>query len=250
LCNAGVRVEVVHPDKATKAAFASVHGNLLGPAVRGTAARAGRAQGRSIAARIAHLWDLASWINDDKRLLSKRLLSNDGTLFLRNKQDRLFVPVLVNNDSSRNLEDTNIMGKLSAFVVAAALATASLSTAALAQDYPSQAPGAELGAGITANPSANRDGDLNGPAAGLGGNFGTMPGKRLGAEMGYGITENPSANRNGDVNAPAAGNGGDFGAKNSGSTEGQITDNPSANRNGEANAPAAGNGGDFTPPSK
>ena len=65
--------------------------------------------------------------------------------------------------------------------------------------------------------------------------------------MGYGITENPSANHNGDLNAPAAGNGGNFGAKNSGSTEGQITANPSANRNGDNNAPATGNGGNFTP---
>jgi NTE family protein len=61
LRNAGARVEVVNPDDATKAAFAAVHGNLLDPAVREKAARAGRAQGRSIAAaRVARLWDLAS----------------------------------------------------------------------------------------------------------------------------------------------------------------------------------------------
>jgi NTE family protein len=61
LRNAGARVEVVNPDEATRAAFAVMHGNLLDPAVRESAARAGRAQGRMIAAaRVARLWDLAS----------------------------------------------------------------------------------------------------------------------------------------------------------------------------------------------
>jgi NTE family protein len=40
------RVEVVHPDEATEAAFASVGGNLLDPLVSEPAARAGRVQGR------------------------------------------------------------------------------------------------------------------------------------------------------------------------------------------------------------
>jgi hypothetical protein len=140
------------------------------------------------------------------------------------------------------------MNKLSATIIAAAL-TASLSSVALAQDSSSMAPGAAYGTGITDNPSANRDGDLNGPAAGLGGEF-RQPsenGLAQGAEMGYGVTENPSANKNSGANAPAAGNGGDFGATNSGSTEGQVTGNPSANHVGEDNAPATGNGGDFTP---
>jgi NTE family protein len=54
---AGSFVEVVNPDGGTLAAFAAVHGNLLDPAVRENAARAGRAQGRKIAAeRIAPLW--------------------------------------------------------------------------------------------------------------------------------------------------------------------------------------------------
>ena len=47
------RVEVVHPDEATEAAFASVGGNLLDPSVRAIAAQAGRTQGRSIADRLA-----------------------------------------------------------------------------------------------------------------------------------------------------------------------------------------------------
>jgi|ERR1700733_4510065 hypothetical protein len=139
------------------------------------------------------------------------------------------------------------MNKLSAVIIAAAL-TASLSSVALAQDS-SMAPGAAYGTGITDNPSANRDGDLNGPAAGLGGEF-RQPaehGLAAGAEMGYGVTENPSANKNADLNGPAAGNGGDFGATDSGSTEGQVTANPSANHVGQDNAPATGNGGDFTP---
>jgi hypothetical protein len=139
------------------------------------------------------------------------------------------------------------MNKLTAAIIAAAL-TASLSSVALAQDSTSMAPGAAYGTGITDNPSANRDGDLNGPAAGLGGEF-RAPDNDMapGAELGYGITENPSANHNADANVPAAGNGGDFGATNSGSTAGEITANPSANKNSDTNAPATGNGGDFTP---
>ncbi len=139
------------------------------------------------------------------------------------------------------------MNKLSAAIIAAAL-TASLSSVALAQDTTSMAPGAAYGTGITDNPSANRDGDLNGPAAGLGGEFSAAePNMAPGAEMGYGITDNPSANHNADANLPAAGNGGDFGATDSGSTAGEITANPSANKNAENNAPATGNGGDFAP---
>jgi NTE family protein len=45
----GARVEVVHPDEASQAAFASVGGNLLDPSVREAAARAGREQGRRAA---------------------------------------------------------------------------------------------------------------------------------------------------------------------------------------------------------
>jgi len=40
------RVEVVYPDEATEAAFASVGGNLLDPSVSGPGARAGREQAR------------------------------------------------------------------------------------------------------------------------------------------------------------------------------------------------------------
>lgn len=43
---AGARVKVVHPDEAAEAAFAAVGGNVLDPAVRGPALRAGREQGR------------------------------------------------------------------------------------------------------------------------------------------------------------------------------------------------------------
>ena len=46
LRRSGSRVEVVHPDEASQAAFASVGGNLLDPSVREAAARAGREQGR------------------------------------------------------------------------------------------------------------------------------------------------------------------------------------------------------------
>jgi len=42
------RVEVVHPDEASQAAFASVGGNLLDPAVCKPGVRAGREQGRRI----------------------------------------------------------------------------------------------------------------------------------------------------------------------------------------------------------
>jgi NTE family protein len=52
----GARVEVAHPDEATIAAFASVGGNLLDPAVREPAALAGRSQGRLLADRIATFW--------------------------------------------------------------------------------------------------------------------------------------------------------------------------------------------------
>jgi NTE family protein len=50
LRQSGAHVEVIHPDEASQAAFASVGGNLLDPAVRPPAARAGREQGRRIAA--------------------------------------------------------------------------------------------------------------------------------------------------------------------------------------------------------
>jgi NTE family protein len=56
LGRAGARVEVVHPDGAAEAAFASVHGNLLDPSVRTGAAGAGRAQGRAAAALVESLW--------------------------------------------------------------------------------------------------------------------------------------------------------------------------------------------------
>jgi NTE family protein len=52
----GARVEVVHPDDAGRAAFASVGGNLLDPTVREGAARAGREQGRIVGPRILSLW--------------------------------------------------------------------------------------------------------------------------------------------------------------------------------------------------
>jgi len=45
----GARVEVIHPDEASHAAFASVGGNLLDPSVREAAAHAGRYQGRQLA---------------------------------------------------------------------------------------------------------------------------------------------------------------------------------------------------------
>jgi NTE family protein len=46
LRSGGAHVEVVHPDEASQAAFASVAGNLLDPSVCAPAARAGREQGR------------------------------------------------------------------------------------------------------------------------------------------------------------------------------------------------------------
>jgi len=49
----GSRVTIVHPDEATLATFAAVGGNLLDPAVREPAARAGREQGRRIAGTAA-----------------------------------------------------------------------------------------------------------------------------------------------------------------------------------------------------
>jgi NTE family protein len=45
----GATVRVVHPDAPSLAAFASVGGNVLDPAVRAPAARAGREQGRLMA---------------------------------------------------------------------------------------------------------------------------------------------------------------------------------------------------------
>lgn len=53
----GTDVRIVQPDEATEAVFASVGGNLLDPAVRGAAARAGREQGR----RLTRGEDLAAW---------------------------------------------------------------------------------------------------------------------------------------------------------------------------------------------
>jgi len=48
----GAHVDVIHPDEASQAAFASVGGNLLDPSVREPAARAGRDQGRRTAAEL------------------------------------------------------------------------------------------------------------------------------------------------------------------------------------------------------
>lgn len=57
LQRSGAQVEVVRPDEATEAVFASVGGNLLDPAVRERAAYAGREQGRSLATdQVASLW--------------------------------------------------------------------------------------------------------------------------------------------------------------------------------------------------
>lgn len=52
LTRSGARIDVIHPDEASQAAFASVGGNLLDPSVREAAARAGREQGR----RAAESW--------------------------------------------------------------------------------------------------------------------------------------------------------------------------------------------------
>jgi NTE family protein len=49
LRRSGAHVDVIHPDEASQAAFASVGGNLLDPSVREPAARAGREQGRRTA---------------------------------------------------------------------------------------------------------------------------------------------------------------------------------------------------------
>jgi NTE family protein len=46
----GAHVDVIHPDEASQAAFATVGGNLLDPSVREPAARAGREQGRHMPA--------------------------------------------------------------------------------------------------------------------------------------------------------------------------------------------------------
>lgn len=54
-CN-GASVEVVNADEVTKAALASVGGNILDPAARALAAQAGREQGRRVAARVATFW--------------------------------------------------------------------------------------------------------------------------------------------------------------------------------------------------
>jgi len=45
----GAEVEIVHPDEATLEAFGAVGGNLLDPAVREPAARAGREQPPAVA---------------------------------------------------------------------------------------------------------------------------------------------------------------------------------------------------------
>lgn len=52
----GAHVDVVHPDDATQAVYASAGGNLLDPAVREGAARAGRAQGRIVGPRVSSFW--------------------------------------------------------------------------------------------------------------------------------------------------------------------------------------------------
>jgi NTE family protein len=52
----GAQIEVITPDKAMKAALASVGGNALNPSLRGIAADLGREQGRHEAARVAALW--------------------------------------------------------------------------------------------------------------------------------------------------------------------------------------------------
>ncbi|MEO5957523.1 MAG: patatin-like phospholipase family protein [Opitutaceae bacterium] len=62
----GARVQVVHPDEATEAAFAAVGGNLLDPSVQKSAARAGREQGRRIAKKVGALWSIAGDRNNSK----------------------------------------------------------------------------------------------------------------------------------------------------------------------------------------
>jgi NTE family protein len=56
LQHGGAQIEVITPDKAMKAALASVGGNALNPSLRGIAADLGREQGRHEAARVAALW--------------------------------------------------------------------------------------------------------------------------------------------------------------------------------------------------
>jgi len=56
----GARVEVVLPDEATQSAIAAAGGNLLDPAVREGAARAGRAQGRTLSGRMDAFWSAAA----------------------------------------------------------------------------------------------------------------------------------------------------------------------------------------------
>ena len=53
LKRSGAQVDVIHPDEASQAAFASVGGNLLDPSVREAAGRAGRDQGRREGTQIA-----------------------------------------------------------------------------------------------------------------------------------------------------------------------------------------------------
>jgi NTE family protein len=52
----GAQVEIVHPDEATLKAFGAVGGNLLDPAAREPAARAGREQGRRLSQSGPGLW--------------------------------------------------------------------------------------------------------------------------------------------------------------------------------------------------
>jgi NTE family protein len=56
LAMSGALAESFLPDSATEKAFASVHGNVMDPAVREVAARAGRAQGRAVAHDVAAFW--------------------------------------------------------------------------------------------------------------------------------------------------------------------------------------------------
>jgi NTE family protein len=57
LRDTGARVEVVYPDAEAEGVFATSGHDVLDPTVREGAARAGRAQGRNEAKRIASLWD-------------------------------------------------------------------------------------------------------------------------------------------------------------------------------------------------
>jgi NTE family protein len=56
LKSGGAAVESIHPDEAALAAFALVGWNVLDPAVREPAARAGRAQAHAAAERVRALW--------------------------------------------------------------------------------------------------------------------------------------------------------------------------------------------------